>query len=310
MLKRFTFILLLFGNHLLAQVSFQPQVSLSAFFNVGTQENNISLRLNGGGVIENKSIALELNTTLGLDLFLTRYGRYLPNKTVYLETYGVIGGAKSTASLLFNSSDLALPYMHSASRGFHTFSGGGLGVKKTLIGGELKPLSNQQAIIIARVVYPNYVYVFRMQNDFRIWPILYGSGTDQGETGNARLGIYWKDNRVIQTAGFNVALITPVPDYSKNPDNKLNSNNSSRAVLHSKGPFKNLYHGNFFLDYGYYSETFRGNVSLGIDSQKLGGGLQNAFHDSFGLYPRFGWNVQQKSKLYFQIKAGVGHEIN
>jgi hypothetical protein len=47
-----------------------------------------------------------------------------------------------------------------------------------------------------------------------------------------------------------------------------------------------------------------------MNSEKLGAFVQNTLHDSFGLNPRFPWNVNKKDKLFLELNSSIFNTKN
>jgi hypothetical protein len=291
-----------------AQIDFEPRLNLSLSMVFGTQDNLIDVGLSASGIIQNSTVALELNGGIGGDFFLTKYGAFTKGKSLNLEGYFITGSSGNRKNVPYYSSDFIMPSFAMNQNGlqgeFPTFSGGGLGVIKTIIKGGVKHLANQQWIILVRArTAANRLIITRIKNDFKVG-FLRGGGTDHGQTGSFYAGYSILDNNnCTHTIGANFDMFTPKADYGRNPTNNINSSDGSHPVLYTLKPFGNLFHGNLFGSYHFLSPYFAQYIGLGIDSQKLGGNVQNILHDSFGLYPRYPWDMTKRNKLFIQLKS-------
>jgi hypothetical protein len=308
MLRFLCALLVMCWSSAMTQVDFEPRLNISLTMVFGTQDNLIDLGLSASGIIQNSTVALELHGGIGRDFFLTKYGAFTKGKSLNLEGYFIIGSSGNRKNVPYYSSDFLMPsfakYQNGPQGEFQTFSGGGLGVRKTTIKGDVKHLANQQWIILVRArTSANRLIIGRIRNDFK-YGLLRGGGTDLGETGSFYVGYSLLDNNSFtHTIGANFALFTPKPDYSKNPTNNINSSDGSHPVLYTLKPFEDLFHGNFFGSYHFLSPFFGQYIGLGMDSQKIGGKVQNYLHDSFGLYPRYPWDMTKRNKLFIQLKS-------
>ena len=229
------------------------------------------------------------------------------NRALKLEGYFISGIVdKKKVHSPFYSSELYLSPVD-VEETFRTFSGVGLGLSKQIIRGELAHIANQQGMVLIRAKNQDDILLARIKNDFNA-AFMFGGGTDQGETGTFYLGYIFNDRQnYLHEIGLNLILVTPQPDYSRNPTNSQNSSDGSHPVLYGVEPHGNLFHGNFYGSYKFVSPHFKETLHLGIDSQKLARKLQNALHDSFGLFPRFAWDKDAKNKIYFQSKSSLTH---
>ena len=276
-----------------------PTFLLSGNLTLGVQDIKAIIVANVGLLFQHRYGSIAWSSSAGVDYNVLKYGVKHVAPTFYYENYVFFGdGRENNRSDFTYVSNLYRPN-YGLANNINTFSGFGIGAKRYFFKKDLNHFSNQQAIVVGRVKTKNGMVVFRTNNDFKT-PLFRGGGTDQGETGTFYLGYSQVEGQQVHTLSLNLNLITPVPDYSRNPDNPENSEYGMRAVLYGVAPHENLFHGNFYLGYVYQEGMFNQAVELGVDSQKWGGFLQNILHDSFGLYPRFGWDMEAKNKLYFQ----------
>ncbi len=189
------------------------------------------------------------------------------------------------------------------------FNGFGIGLNGNQQFGKLKKFSNQQGNMLGYVSNKNFNLHFNFSNDFKSG-FFRGKGCDKGETGSFIVKIAQIREPFIDVFGGGILLFTPEPDYSVNPTSSKNSDNDSKIVLPGTKPYEKLFHGNFYAFYSRTSPDFSAQIDLGVDSKKVGASLQNLLHDSFGLYPRFEWPVEEKNKMLVQIKGGTNFRTN
>ncbi len=294
-----TVVLSLFQTQTFYSQLISPTFQLSASFALGVQDIQGSIVANLGLLYQHRYGSIAWSSSAGMDYNIFKYGVKHVAPTFYYENYVFFGDGRENNKSDFTYVSNLYSSNYNLDNNINTFSGFGIGAKRYFLKKDLKHFSNQQALIVGRIKTKKGMVVFRTNNDFKT-TLFRGGGTDQGETGRFYLSYSHVEGQQVHTLSLNLNLITPVPDYSRNPDNPVNSEYGMRAVLHGIAPHDNLFHGNFYVGYVYQEGMFNQTVELGVDSQKWGGFLQNILHDSFGLYPRFGWDMKAKNKLYFQ----------
>lgn len=305
MYKIIVVILLLINFSTLAQVNLRWNAMASLNVNFGTQSNAIKIGAKAGAVTTAYGVASEMNAGVEVEAFTKKYGVKTKGSVFSWESYVILGADNDSSQQPFYTGDLSMNERNINQPLTAMVYGVGLGVNQTFIKGELKDLANRQGIFITRVKLSNRPLTVRIQNDFRAF-LFFGSGTDQGRTGNGHITYAFFDhNRYLHEIGIHVALFTPVPDYSKNPTDLLNSDYESKPVLSTLAPFKSLFHGNFYFSHIMASAYFNQQFELGVDSQHWGAKVQNMIHDGFGLYARFPWEVNKKNQLYFQSQSSM-----
>ena len=155
----------------------------------------------------------------------------------------------------------------------------------------------------------NHSIDITFMNDFRFGNLFNGEGTDYGETGGLVIGLTTINSALkAYRIGIGLELFTPKPDYSRTPNNIINSDDGRKNVWNTQVPYKNLFYANAFVFGSYRDEFTAAFAKAGLNSQKLGAYVQNKLHDSFGLNPRFPWDVAAKDKLV--IEGTVSVQLN
>lgn len=305
-------VLISFNRTISAQINddFNGSVALgvSAGFTFGSQDKSIDF---GVGIYTSgsfKKFAGEGGLNYKVNFFFQKFG--VNNTSIYqaIEYYGLLGFGR-TSNLLGASvgvNDMFIPF-DEGEKG--DFWGIGLGSNLNIISGSLKKFSNKQATMLIRVSNNAYTFNIVYANDVSVG-IMDASGTDKALTGNLYIDYAYINNNALQSVGIALDMFTPEPDYSRLPRNLVNSSGGSYNVLYGTKPYENLFHGNLYLRSTYQTSFYRGELKLGVDSKKFGALVQNTLHDSFGLYPRFGWNIEEKDKLYIEFKGVGGIFIN
>lgn len=188
------------------------------------------------------------------------------------------------------------------------FYGLGLGVEKEHLPQPLNHFNQRLGKFILRLSTENESYHFLLKNDFRSGYTFLGEGTDFGMTGMVELG-YSRiiDHHEILQFGIGTLLFTPDPDYGKTPTNPINSADGSKNVWFTEPPFANLFLGNLYAFGQYQKEFYHYGGHIGMNSEKYGAFAQNTLHDSFGLNPRFPWDVSARDRWYIQLHGGTNY---
>ncbi|WP_299017625.1 hypothetical protein [uncultured Polaribacter sp.] len=186
------------------------------------------------------------------------------------------------------------------------FRGLGFGFEKEFLPKKLNTFNQRLGKLLMRFSKNNNSLNIQFKNDFRGGNLFLGEGTDFGSTG-ALMVSYSKiiNAQEIFNIGIALSLFTPKPDYSKTPNNLINSDDGSKNVWHTKPPYPNLFYANAFVFGNYQKNNFSSSIKAGLNSQKLGAFTQNILHDSFGLNPRFPWKTDQKDKLFIELNTGI-----
>lgn len=181
------------------------------------------------------------------------------------------------------------------------FYGLGFGFEKEFLPKELSVFNQRLGKFLVRLSQRNHSFNIQFKNDLRVGTVFNGEGTDFAATGSFLVSYSAVENPLEAFyIGVGLSLFTPLQDYSKTPNNLLNSDDGSKNVWHLQKPYSTNFYANAFVFGGFVKNNFSSATKLGINSQKLGAYVQNTLHDGFGLNPRFPWDVAAKDKLFFE----------
>lgn len=189
------------------------------------------------------------------------------------------------------------------------FSGLGFGFQKEFLPKELDHFTNKRGKLLMRFSNADHAIDIAFMNDFRFGKLFNGAGTDFGETGALVIGFTQiQSPSQAYRAGIGIELFTPKPNYSRTPNNPINSDDGRKNVWHTVSPYPDLFYANAFAFGSYQDVNFSAFAKAGLNSQKLGAYVQNMLHDSFGLNPRFPWNITARDKII--IEGAVSGQLN
>lgn len=184
------------------------------------------------------------------------------------------------------------------------FAGLGLGVSRDRPFGSLEKFAVQRGHALMRIARNQHSWQLNFANDLRIGPFL-GAAKDQGPTGSLQISYAEIDGRRLQKYGLGLDLFTPNPDYARPASNPQNSEDGAKRSWHTTSPWQDLFHANLYLQFSRQQDNLAWSTKLGVDSKKLGALVQNTIHDSFGLYPRYPWPVEESEQLYVEASAAL-----
>ncbi len=290
---------------LLLQNSFSQDVSatlagsLSAHLILGTQVKAVKFGLSIFGTATYKSFSAESGINFTLLPSIQKYGIYGRNLSSSLEVFALAGYGKNSNLLGSNIGLNNHTAFYDSQISSDFFYGIGQALTINKISGKLKKFENRQGAFLLRFSKEKRSFSIHFSNDATA--PLFSNGSDKGMT--ARLLISYSEIRNDELLGFGLGLdmFTPEADYGRIPNNPLNSDDGSMLVSYNTKPYDDLFHLNLFASFLYQSAAFNFDGRVGVDSQKIGAYLQNTLHDSFGLYPRFSWDINQSSKFYSLI---------
>lgn len=274
-----------------------------AHVNLGTQFNGINLQVGAATAFsESGGFSADLIGTLDYQLYWKKFGERVKAQSIIYEFKSTLGKGNTDDFVGLANGIMANHYFLSLPK-FRHYNGVGFGWNKTRHFGALKKFSSARGSFLLRFSNQQQHFLVNFNNDFRAGPMR-GKATDFGETGSLTMKYLQHNGLEVHTFGGTIELITPEPDYTRNPEAIGNSDFESKIVTHPKGAFPNLYHGNLFVFYNYQNAISFGELALGVDSKLSGAFIQNLLHDYFALYPRFEWPIHNKTKPYLQIKGG------
>ncbi|MCC1485440.1 hypothetical protein [Winogradskyella immobilis] len=272
---------------------------------LGNQNKTVKLSVFGIGTLNYGDASLEA----GFSLFSGQlFQRHTKQKKGLFYGYDVfvLGGTGDNSNLLAASlfaNNQTLLFSNSPSG---SFNGIGFGFQKEFLPDDLKIFNLRRGKVIMRFSDNNHSFKIVFTNDFRLYPLFNGQGTDYGQTGGIEFG--FSKIRSRQSAyqiGVGLELFTAKADYSKTPLNPINSDDGRKNVWYTLNPYKDLFYTNLYAIGSYQSNHFQSSLKLGLNSQKLGAFVQNKLHDNFGLNPRFPWQVDKKDTLIIEASASA-----
>lgn len=273
---------------------------LKAKIYLGNQHQGIKIGAYGLGVGQYKNTAIESGISL--------YSGYLFKKhTVKTKGFNfgydvfILGGIGNNNNLLgssFLEDGLALATIENKQ----LFYGIGFGFEKEFLPNQLAVFNQRLGKFLMRFSNKNGSVNIQFKNDFRAGNVFNGEGTDFGKTGVLIVG-YSKIVNPLESyqVGLGLTLFTPPPNYSITPNNYINSDDGSKNVWYTEAPFNKLFYANLYSFVNYQNNFVSTQIKTGVNSQKLGAFVQNTLHDSFGLNPRFPWDVAAKDKVFFEF---------
>ena len=278
-------------------------ILIKAEITLGNQNQWVKTGILGFGVVNYGDISIEGGTS-----FYTHYlGKRHTQKAKGLG-YGyevfALGGIGKNTDLLGSSISNQTNEIIFDPLGKGGFNGFGFGFEKEYLPGKLKAYSLGRGSILMRFSNADHSIQIAFYNDFRFGQLVRGQGTDFGATGSLKIGFSQYQNfRSAYKAGVGVELFTPEPDYTKTPENPVNSDDGRKNVWFTLPPYKDIFYANLY-GYGTYQDNyFSASGRLGYNSQKLGAYVQNILHDGLGLNPRFPWDVHAKDQIYIELSG-------
>ena len=302
----FIIICVLFTNNNNAQnLVFNAGFIANISVTLGNQNKKINTNLSALGALRYGDAALESGASLSIGQLFKRHTINTKGHFYAYDFFTLVGIGKNDNLLGSVASSINSSFIFNNKRS--NFKGVGFGVEKEIYPkNKLSVFNNKIGRFIMR--FSNNLHAFDISffNDFKLGKLFNGEGTDFGSTGALRLGY----TRITTTqkayrAGLVLELFTPKPDYSKTPNNILNSDDGRKNVWHTLTPFNSLFYANAFAFGTYQNNLYNIGIKTGINSQKLGAFVQNTLHDGAGLNPRFPWNVTAKDKLFYQINTSI-----
>lgn len=277
---------------------------VKAQMQLGNQSQGVRIGAYGIGAVHSGDIALESGIAL-YSGYLFKDHRVKISGFNYGYDAFVLAGIGKNRNLLASSFMEDGPLLATLEKG-QRFYGLGFGFEKEFLPGQLNVFNQRLGKLLMRFSNANHSINVQFKNDFRFGKLFNGEGTDYGATGMLQLSYSAILNPLeIYHIGLGVSLFTSNPDYSRTPNNSQNSDDGSKNVWHTKPPHSQLFYANLYTFGGYQNGSFSAFIKTGVNSQKLGAYIQNSIHDSFGLNPRFPWDVSAKDLLYIEVNSSV-----
>jgi len=277
---------------------------LKAQIFLGNQNQGIKLGAYSTGALHYGSFALEGGVALYSGYLFKRHTAKARGLNYGYDAF-ILAGYGKNKNLLVSTFMTDGPYLGTLEND-QFFYGFGFGVEKEYLPGELNVFDQRLGKFLMRFSQENNTVNVELKNDVRSGNLFLGEGTDFGVTGMLEITYCTiRSNSEMYHFGIGVSLFTARADYSLTPNNPLNSDDGGKNVWHTKSPYPRLFYANLYALGGYQNETFQGIIKTGMNSQKMGAYIQNTLHDSFGLNPRFPWNVSAKDRWMFELTGGV-----
>ena len=282
---------------------------LKAQIQLGNQNQGIKLGAYGLGTGQFNDLSIETGVALYSGYVLKKHTIKTARFNFGYDVFGLLGVGKNNnflGSSFFEDGPLLATIENK-----QCFYGIGFGFEKEFLPKELSAFNQRLGKLLLRFSDGDNSVNIQFKNDLRAGIFFYGDGTDFGKTGMLKLSYSSiVSHQEIIHVGVAISLFTPLQDYSKTPNNLVNSDDGGKNVWYTKAPYKNLFYANMYAFGGYKNRNFSGTLKAGINSEQLGAFVQNTLHDSFGLNPRFPWNVSKKNKLFLEFNSSVFNTQN
>ena len=293
------------GNTFGQEATFDGGLLVKIELTFGNQDQWLKAGLLAFGIANRGDLSIESGASFYTHYLRKRHTKRSPGVGYGYEVFALGGIGKNTdllGSAISNQTNEVL--FDPNGRG--GFKGLGFGFEKELLPGQLKNYNPRRGSILMRFSNADHSIQFAFYNDFRFGGLIRGQSTDYAATGSLKIGFsQYQGLHSAYKLGIGLELFTPEPDYSKAPENPINSDDGRKNVWFVLPPFPNLFYANLY-GYGTYQGEFHSvSGKLGFNSQKLGAFIQNTLHDGLGLNPRFPWNVNVRDKLYIQLSGAL-----
>jgi hypothetical protein len=277
---------------------------LKAQIRLGNQNQGVKIGAYAIGAAHYGDAAIEGGVALYSGYLFKRHTAKTSGFNFGYDVFSLIGIGKNT-NLLASSFFADTPLLFSEERD-QKFYGLGFGFEKEYLPHNLSLFDQKIGKILLRFANANHSINTQFKNDFRFGKIFNGDGTDFGNTGMFQVS--YSEHRNPQEAihlGFGLKLFTPEADYSKTPNNPTNSDDGSRNVWYTKGDYTRLFYANVYGFGSYQDDGVFALAKAGVNSQKAGAFIQNTLHDSFGLNPRYPWDVAANDILFIETGGSL-----
>jgi len=274
---------------------------------IGNQDQKIDLSLLGAGTIGYGDATIESVINVSVGQLLKKH-TIKESGLFYGYDFFTLAGIGKNSNLLGANLANRNPTLLFNPNGEGGFNGIGFGFQKEFLPKNLAHFNQKRGKLLLRFSNAQHSFDITFINDFKFL-LFNGDATDFGDTGALTIGytqIVSRDN--IYRAGIALELFTPKPNYSRTPENPINSDDGRKNVWYTEAPFDSLFITNLYAFGQYQDEHYSAFAKAGLNSQKLGAHIQNTLHDSFGLNPRFPWDVTAKDKVIIEIGGSI-HNI-
>ncbi len=287
------------------EFDFNGGLQLKATLLLGNQNQAIKFSVFGFGTANYNDVAVEAGATVFINHLFKRHTIKNSGIGYGYDLFSLFGVGQNSNLLGSSISNLNNTLVVNPD-GKGGFNGFGFGIEKEYLPSQLKKFSPRRGLIITRFSNANHSINIAFLNDFRFGKLVRGQGTDYAATGTLKVSYseIGQDGLTYQI-GLGVALFTPEADFSKSPDNPINSSDGRKNVWYMRPLFEDLFYANAFVFGTVQNDSFSGSLHLGYNSQRLGAYIQNTLHDGPGLNPRFPWNIRAKDKLFYEASVSV-----
>lgn len=283
---------------------------LGAEIHLGNQNRVVQFFIKGLGTVSYGDASTEVGASVYLSQLYKRHTIGAKGIGGGYEVFALAGLGDNNnllgSSIFKNSSSLLLD-----SNGSGGFKGLGFGFQRELLTSQLKDYTPRRGSLLLRFSENEHSFQVAFRNDLRLGKVFNGQATDYGETGSLLIS-YSRitSNHTAYLAGIGIELFTPKADYSKTPSNLINSDDGRKNVWFMSAPYEKVFYANLYAFGNYQGQWHALAGSLGVNSQKLGAYIQNTIHDSFGLNPRYPWDVVARDLFFYELKASVNAQID
>ncbi|WP_139959365.1 hypothetical protein [Flavicella sediminum] len=280
-------------------------ILLSSKITLGNQNQGVKFGVFAFGTANYKGVAAESGISFSISQLLKRHTLKTKGKSYGYEVFGLIGSGNNSNLIGSSVATTNTTFLYDFKE-TSTFKGLGFGFEKEILPGNLKIYNNRRGKFLVRYAKNNFNLHLAFLNDFKAGKIMYGEGTDYGETGTLLVGFSKAQNfSELYQVGFGLSLFTPQANYGKLPRNKRNSEEGRKNVWFTNTDYPETFYANAYAFGTYQTDFYSLHTKLGSNSQKMGAYIQNKLHDGFGLNPRYPWHTDKKDKLYIEIQADL-----
>ncbi len=307
--KSYTYILALYiaftGGVVAQSFKVNGGVTASVAIVLGNQNQTLKGNIAAIGALRYGEAALESGLSFSLGQLLKRHTVKTKGAFYAYDFFTLLGVGKNDNLLGAALIDITPTFSFNPNTS-GTFTGVGFGFQKEILPNALSVFNNRRGKLLLRFANAQHSIAVTFFNDLRFGRLFYGEGTDYGSTGALKVSYTEIVARnEIYSAGVGLELFTPKQDYTRTPDNGLNSDDGRKNVWHTLAPHECLFYTNLYA-FGAYQNTFYNTAAkVGINSEKMGAFVQNTLHDGSGLNPRFPWDVTAKDKLFFEVEGAL-----